>query len=123
MHRRKIRVTLVVCGVVACAMAVVAAAQGSRAGGGNVTVAGVIALAGSALGLGLLTAVVDTAALLPKAVSAIVDILCSKPAPVHAQIKALVRLYAGVPVEARGQIAADRLAFGALGRSLAEGTH
>lgn len=73
-----------------------------------------------ARGLGLLTHVVDAAAELPAAVSSIVELLCSKPPSVHTQIKELVRLYASVPEEQRGAIASDRLAFGALQRSLAE---
>lgn len=73
-----------------------------------------------ALELGLVTEVVDDAAQLSDTVSAIVELVCSKPASVHAQIKELVRLYAAVPAETRGPIAADRLAFGALRRSLAE---
>lgn len=69
---------------------------------------------------GLLTHVVDAAAELPAAVSSIVELLCSKPPAVHAQIKELVRLYAAVPDEQRAAIALDRLAFGALQRSLEE---
>lgn len=70
--------------------------------------------------IGLLTHVVDDATLLPAAVSSIVELLCSKPPPVHAQIKELARLYASVPEKQRAAIASDRLAFGALQRSLAE---
>jgi enoyl-CoA hydratase/carnithine racemase len=73
--------------------------------------------------IGLLTHVVDDAAALPPTVSSIVELLCSKPPLVHAQIKELVRLYASVPAERRGGIASDRLAFGALQRSLAESPH
>jgi enoyl-CoA hydratase/carnithine racemase len=73
--------------------------------------------------IGLLTHVVDDADGLPDAVSSIVELLCSKPPRVHAQIKELVRLYASVPEEQRGAIALDRLAFGALQRSLAESAH
>lgn len=73
--------------------------------------------------LGLLTDVVDDPAELPGAVSSIVDLLCSKPALVHAQIKELIRLYAAVPEVTRGSIALDRLAFGALTRSLGEAAH
>lgn len=70
--------------------------------------------------IGLLTHVVDEAAALSETTASIVDLLCSKPPLVHAQIKELVRLYASVPEERRGGIAADRLAYGALQRSLAE---
>lgn len=70
--------------------------------------------------LGLLTHVVDDARGLGETTAAIVELLCSKPALVHAQIKELVRMYASVPDEQRGGIASDRLAFGALQRSLAE---
>lgn len=70
--------------------------------------------------LGLLTDVVDDPADLSGAVTSIVELLCSKPALVHAQIKELIRLYAAVPEETRGSIASDRLAFGALSRSLEE---
>jgi enoyl-CoA hydratase/carnithine racemase len=73
--------------------------------------------------IGLLTHVVDDADGLSDAVSSIVELLCSKPPRVHAQIKELVRLYASVPEEQRGAIALDRLAFGALQRSLAESAH
>jgi enoyl-CoA hydratase/carnithine racemase len=81
---------------------------------------GVRVSAGEARELGLLTDVVDDPADLSAAVSSIVDLLCSKPPGVHAQIKELIRLYAAVPQETRGSIASDRLAFGALRRSLAE---
>jgi enoyl-CoA hydratase/carnithine racemase len=70
--------------------------------------------------LGLLTHVAEEEAGLSEVTSSIVELLCSKPARVHGQIKELVRLYASVPEERRGAIAADRLAFGALQRSLAE---
>lgn len=70
--------------------------------------------------LGLVTNVVDEAAELPAAVSSIVELLRTKPPLVHAQIKELVRLYAAVPEGNRGRVAADRLAFGALRRALAE---
>lgn len=70
--------------------------------------------------LGLLTHVVDDPADLPASVSSILDLLRSKPAHVHAQIKELVRLYASVPEERRSAIASDRLAYGALQRSLAQ---
>lgn len=70
--------------------------------------------------LGLLTHVVDDTAALSEAVRSIVELLCAKPPAVHAQIKELVRLYASVPKEQRTAIACERLAFGALQRSLAE---
>lgn len=69
--------------------------------------------------LGLLTHVVDDPGVLETAVSSIVELLRSKPPHVHAQIKELIRLYATTPDETRGSIATDRLAFGALQRSLA----
>lgn len=69
---------------------------------------------------GLLTHVVDEAGALPAAVSSVVELLCAKPPRVHTQIKELIRLYASVPEDQRGAIASDRLAFGALQRSLAE---
>jgi methylglutaconyl-CoA hydratase len=68
--------------------------------------------------LGLLTDVVEDPADLSGAVSSIVELLSSKPPLVHAQIKELIRLYAAVPHETRSRIASDRLAFGALTRSL-----
>jgi methylglutaconyl-CoA hydratase len=71
--------------------------------------------------LGLLTHVVNEAPALSETTSSIVELLCSKPPHVHAQIKELVRLYASVPDERRGGIAADRLAYGALQRSLSPG--
>jgi enoyl-CoA hydratase/carnithine racemase len=73
--------------------------------------------------LGLLTHVVDDRADLSPTVASIVELVTSKPPHVHAQIKELVRLYAAVPAETRGGIAADRLAFGALRRSLGEAAH
>ncbi len=69
--------------------------------------------------IGLLTHVVDDSAELGAAVADVVQLLLAKPARVHAQIKELVRLYAAVPAETRGSIAADKLAFGALRRALA----
>lgn len=74
-----------------------------------------------ALALGLVTHVVDDATRLPEAADSVVELLRSKPSSVHAQIKELVRLYAAAPADTRGRIAADRLAFGALARSPAEG--
>jgi enoyl-CoA hydratase/carnithine racemase len=73
--------------------------------------------------LGLLTDVVDDAGELARTVESIVELLCSKPPHVHAQIKELLRLYAAVPAETRAGIAADRLAFGALRRSRGEAVH
>ena len=84
---------------------------------------GVRVPANDARALGLLTHVVDDAAALPGAASEIVDQLCSKPPRVHAQIKELVRLYGAVPETSRGAVASDRLAFGALQRSLSEPPH
>ena len=84
---------------------------------------GVPVPADEACRLGLLTHVVDATADLAAAGASIVELLCSKPPRVHAQIKELVRLYASVPAERRGGIASDRLAFGALQRSLAESPH
>ena len=68
----------------------------------------------------LLTHVVADAAALRGETDAIVELLCTKPPAVHAQIKDLLRLYASVPEGARGPIAGDRLSFGALRRSLGE---
>jgi enoyl-CoA hydratase/carnithine racemase len=84
---------------------------------------GVCVAAEEACELGLLTHVVGAAADLSDAASSIVELLCSKPVRVHAQIKELVRLYGSVPADRRGGIALDRLAFGALQRSLAESPH
>jgi len=70
--------------------------------------------------LGLVTHVVKEGADLSETTSSIVELLCSKPPHVHAQIKELVRLYASVPEQRRGAVAADRLSFGALQRSLVE---
>lgn len=70
--------------------------------------------------IGLLTQVVDDPLELAAAAAAVVELLCSKPPRVHAQIKELIRLYAAVPEERRGAVALDRLAFGALQRSLVE---
>jgi methylglutaconyl-CoA hydratase len=70
--------------------------------------------------LGLVTHVVDDPAALPGAVSSAVELLCSKKPEVHTDIKELVRLYTDVPEGRRAEIAADRLAFGALRRALAE---
>lgn len=73
-----------------------------------------------ACAIDLVTHVVDDPSALPGRVAEIVELLCSKPPAVHAQIKEMLRLYESVPDEARGSIAADRLAFGALRRALAE---
>ncbi|HVA31090.1 MAG TPA: enoyl-CoA hydratase-related protein [Gaiellaceae bacterium] len=73
-----------------------------------------------ALEIDLLTHVVDDPDALSETVATVVELLCSKPPAVHAQIKDMLRLYASVPEDARGKIAADRLAFGALRRALAE---
>lgn len=81
---------------------------------------GVAIPASEACELGLVTHVVDDRADLGSAVASMVALLCSKPPAVHAQIKELIRLYAAVPESTRGAIATDRLAFGALRRSLAE---
>jgi enoyl-CoA hydratase/carnithine racemase len=72
--------------------------------------------------IGLLTHVVGDRAELAPAVSDVVQLLLAKPPHVHTQIKELVRLYATVPAEARGSIAADKLAFGALRRALGSPT-
>jgi enoyl-CoA hydratase/carnithine racemase len=84
---------------------------------------GVHVSAEEACQLGLITHVAQEAAGLSEYTASIVELLCSKPARVHAQIKELVRIYASVPEERRGAIATDRLAFGALQRSLAEEPH
>lgn len=73
--------------------------------------------------MGLLTAVVGDAAELSSATASVVELLCSKPPQVHAEIKQLLRLYAAVPADTRGDVALDRLAFGALRRSLAGAAH
>jgi methylglutaconyl-CoA hydratase len=70
--------------------------------------------------LGLLTHVVESAAELPSAVAATIELLCSKKPAVHTDIKRMVRLYADLPEGRRAEVAADRLAFGALRRALAE---
>lgn len=69
---------------------------------------------------GLVTDVVRDRSELATATAAAIELLCSKPQRVHAQIKELLRLYAAVPAERRSGIASDRLAFGALQRVLAE---
>lgn len=69
--------------------------------------------------LGLLTGVVDSDGDLSPTVTSAVELLCSKPARVHVDVKELLRLYAAVPTGARGAVAVDRLAFGALRRTLA----
>ena len=81
---------------------------------------GVRVPAREACAMGLLTSVADDAGALPGTVASMIELLCSKPPLVHAQIKELLRLYAAVPAETRGTIAADRLAFGAFRRSLGE---
>jgi enoyl-CoA hydratase/carnithine racemase len=72
---------------------------------------------------GLVTHVVRDRAELATATASAIELLCSKPQRVHAQIKELMRLYAAVPVETRVGIASDRLAFGALQRALAKAGH
>lgn len=69
--------------------------------------------------IGLVTHVVDDRAGLGAAVADVVELLLARPPHVHAQIKELIRLYAAVPEDARGSVAADKLAFGALQRALA----
>jgi enoyl-CoA hydratase/carnithine racemase len=76
--------------------------------------------AGEARDAGLLTDVVRDRSELATATAAAIELLCTKPQRVHAQIKELLRLYAAVPAERRSGIASDRLAFGALQRALAE---
>jgi len=71
----------------------------------------------------LLSHVVDDPADLPGAVASFIEVLVSKPPRVHTQIKELLRLYASVPADTRGRIAADRLAFGALQRALRTSAH
>lgn len=80
---------------------------------------GVLLPAREARDIGLLTHVVDDRAELGAAVDDVLQLLLAKPPHVHAQIKKLVRLYAAVPEETRGSLAADKLAFGALRRALA----
>lgn len=79
--------------------------------------------AGEAREMGLLTNVVDDASELPSATLSAIELLCSKPPRVHADIKELLRLYAAVPESTRAPISLDRLAFGALRRSLAGASH
>lgn len=81
---------------------------------------GVRVPASEARRIGLLTQVVDDPHELASAAARAVELLCSKPPRVHAQIKELISLYAAVPEERRGAVALDRLAFGALQRSLVE---
>lgn len=76
-----------------------------------------------ACAMGLLTDVAGDAAELASAASAAIELLRSKPQRVHSDIKELLRLYAAVPAESRGSVALDRLAFGALRRSLAGAAH
>jgi hypothetical protein len=45
------------------------------------------------------------------------NLLVSKPAEVHRDIKRLMRLYAAVPDGIRARVAADQLVFGALRRA------
>lgn len=70
--------------------------------------------------VGLLTHVVDDPAGLPAAVASTIELLCSKKPDVHTDIKRLVRLYTDLPDGRRAEVAADRLAFGALRRALGE---
>lgn len=73
--------------------------------------------------MGLLTHVVESASDLSSATLSAVELLCSKPPRVHADVKELLRLYAAVPESTRAPIALDRLGFGALRRSLAGAAH
>lgn len=70
--------------------------------------------------LGLLTHVVEDADALSSAVASTIELLCSKKPEVHTDIKHLVRLYTDLPEGRRAEVAADRLAFGALRRALAD---
>jgi len=87
------------------------------------TATGIRVPARDACDMGLLTMVVDDASELSSATLAAIDLLCSKPPRVHADIKELLRLYAAVPESTRAAISLDRLAFGALRRSLAGAAH
>lgn len=73
--------------------------------------------------MGLLTSVVEDSSELSSATLSAIELLCSKPPRVHADIKELLRLYAAVPEDTRTSISLDRLAFGALRRSLAGTSH
>ena len=73
--------------------------------------------------MGLLTSMVDDSSELASATLSAIELLCSKPPRVHADIKELLRLYAAVPVDTRASISLDRLAFGALRRSLVGTAH
>lgn len=64
---------------------------------------------------GLLTHVVEPAEL-AATISSTLELLLSKPPAVHAEIKRLVRLYAGVPADLRGAVAGATLSAGALVR-------
>lgn len=70
--------------------------------------------------MGLLTIVADDPQSLGSTTARAVDLLVSKPAAVHREIKRLMRFYATVPEGPRSQVAADRLSLGALRRAFAD---
>lgn len=84
------------------------------------TATGIRLPAPEAQALGLLTHVVDDAAGLSAAVASTIELLGSKKPEVHTDIKRLVSLYTDLPDGRRAEVAADRLAFGALRRALGE---
>lgn len=69
---------------------------------------------------GLLALVADDRQSLSATVARTVDLLVSKPAGVHREIKRLMRFYATVPEGPRSEAAADRLSLGALRLALAD---
>jgi enoyl-CoA hydratase/carnithine racemase len=83
------------------------------------TATGVRLSARAAYDLGLVTQLADDPADLKALVAESIEMLVSKPAKVHRDIKRLMRLYAVVPDEVRDRVAADQLIFGALRRAAA----
>lgn len=81
------------------------------------TSTGVEISAAEARTLGLVTQVADDPAGLRADVSRCIELLLSKPAEVHRDIKRLMSFYSAVPDAARIDVAADRLVIGALRRA------
>lgn len=84
------------------------------------TATGVRISARQAYDLGLITHLADDRTGLQAVVAESIEMLVSKPAEVHRDIKRLMRLYAAVPDGIRDRIAADQLIFGALRRAAAQ---